>query len=44
VYWTGMSHPANETMRAPAARWARFKGVLFVAGSVKVVSVAEASC
>src|SRR5206468_5372811 len=26
-YWTGISHPANGTRRAPAARWASNRGV-----------------
>ena len=33
-YCTGMSHPANGTMRAPARTWASCRGVRFRAAAV----------
>jgi hypothetical protein len=30
VYWTGMFHPANGTMRAPRRTWRFSKGVLWM--------------
>ena len=41
VYCTGMCHPANSTMRAPAATWAACSGVRlsscsFVTGSSRM--------
>jgi len=39
VYWTGISHPANENILAPAAKCLEKNGVLFVVSSTDIPPV-----
>ena len=41
VYWTGISHPANGTRRAPRAAWRSYRGVRRRVCTARILSVTE---